>query len=1438
MQSFIKSVTSRSGGRRKKRDRGHRDEATTIQQPPTATTPTPNVERGPSEIFASASALFVDLLREDERVKFTKFDNAQSMLQNCQQLARDNPGQKSRILSCCHKLQLLTSTLGPFFEIVNNLVGSPECAGVAWGALRLISVLGVNYVSFLEKMGNMFEQMAAALSIFEEFSITLRNRVNDPVGQGYTRITQLLAQVYSDLIHFCHRACKLFTPSETNILVLQKRIRAPGWAANFEHARNHRVAETGHWLLNDSIFCQHVNFTHQAEDDHQQNILFVSAKPGYGKTTLATLVIDQLKPVNTYLPNSQAQHLAFYFFDKQNGNASHSYDAYRALLSQLVHLRRFDEKVIDIASIARPDHDTGQSFASDDEVFDVLHLLLLHIGPCVLVLDGVDECANREDLFKGLCRIALDHKQHCRIILFSRPSVKLPLHFSKRCKFLDLGISRNSEDLTKYIEPLVHDLLESGELVLPELVTFENAVEKIVSKADGMFLWATLFMEYLRLPVLTISGRWKDIEDPSRFEGLYDLYEGIFAALRKNYPASTQVKVRRALQWVCGAVRPLHIEELRVAIEIEPDVVLGHHDLIPNFAQALGPISGALLEVTKDNTVRMIHLTLYEYLVSAAPNLSALSDNVGSTTTFIPQAVHYYASVSCLSYLMHNIPPGPYGTSTTSNLQNALPTGDYHFTEYATEFWISHVFCMYIEMKSTPEIEQYSQALEAVGASCVAFISDRIKFTSWIEALWRLGLQHQLSKLLGSFLRETFQQKSSADLPSNEASFMKALSLIRVVWEEQIYLISSWRRVLEVHPEEIWKPSISAFSRLHQSSPLHELSDDATMHTLAQPKTTQVKYTVIQSQVSSCGQELAVITVKKPDTILAGQRRHDINPPDDSRAFWAFDSTEHLMGIRSNHPDKNSAIAVSYQIWSLEDVERLIFEKSVDISCKSLVIATTDRSGQHGFFMSPFLFPASITPTLREVVFIDTFLKIFTSNSSSGIEFHVHVQKLDFPWIFQDSMPRSHNVPSQSFSADVQDCKVLWDDVPDEDLATLPTPGMFTGDVFYNTMSSYSSHIEFMSFYELILSPRGNFLLVLRRGSLGNEWSIDIFQDLAYNRRPDQPSFQWVAGQDLLPYSVHGHYSYPEDTELDEKDEVGNYGIGNQDKDPHPSTDESTDKEHNFYIPTKPFQKESSGCQSSVEIAFHPTLPQVTYATKATYLWNFGTMNASGYRIKEQPPLCIYVQPLSQMRYSSCGQRIHGFENFENIGAKKGVIVDLSELQSSTTPNSTNPTEESASQMLLFNDNAGSLSTFLMPEQRAQSIQMSNTSFIARDANGIPTLSTLQQSSEANSLTLHTFNTHGQSRQETLLRLPSDIADNGSITLLNPLQHEPGELRIVLEAPKRDYYTLAEQRGKVRLPAMIKRTVQSIPVVETLHGGIQQTLLEGQTSEEKIQKRD
>jgi hypothetical protein len=62
-------------------------------------------------------------------------------------------------------------------------------------------------------MSDMIEQMASTVPSFEEFLTKLRSRPASQMDPAYTRMRRLLAQIYSDLLQFCHRACRLFLPS-------------------------------------------------------------------------------------------------------------------------------------------------------------------------------------------------------------------------------------------------------------------------------------------------------------------------------------------------------------------------------------------------------------------------------------------------------------------------------------------------------------------------------------------------------------------------------------------------------------------------------------------------------------------------------------------------------------------------------------------------------------------------------------------------------------------------------------------------------------------------------------------------------------------------------------------------------------------------------------------------------------------------------------------------------------------------------------------------------------------------------------------------------------------------------------------------------------------------------------------------------------------------
>jgi hypothetical protein len=80
--------------------------------------------------------------------------------------------------------------------------------------------LGTNYISFLEKLCDMFENMAMQLPAYEEHIKELKERAQQQGREVSPRLLKALAYVYSDLIQFCFDACRLFSKKRSSMLVL------------------------------------------------------------------------------------------------------------------------------------------------------------------------------------------------------------------------------------------------------------------------------------------------------------------------------------------------------------------------------------------------------------------------------------------------------------------------------------------------------------------------------------------------------------------------------------------------------------------------------------------------------------------------------------------------------------------------------------------------------------------------------------------------------------------------------------------------------------------------------------------------------------------------------------------------------------------------------------------------------------------------------------------------------------------------------------------------------------------------------------------------------------------------------------------------------------------------------------------------------------------
>ncbi|KAF4462687.1 NACHT domain-containing [Fusarium albosuccineum] len=713
---------------------------------------------------------------------------------------------------------------------------------------------------------------------------------------------------------------------------LIKRIHAPAWAPVFEHARSQRVAHSGEWLLNHPVL---EKFWYDLTTELERNVLFIRGKPGYGKTTLATLVIDHLKTLSTSSLGSGVNHVAYYFFDRRNqmAQSNNVSDAIRALASQVIFFHRHDPTILEIATLVRPWHDTGHQFASDDEVLTILQLILLQAPNCVMVCDGIDECADPESLLRKFDSFAAENKQS-RFILLGRPVLNFHRSLDQQCQYLNLEPTQNLDDLKQFIEPKIEELVDTGDLILPQDFTILDVVDKISRQASGMFLWTRLFIKFLESRSLSLNTRWRMIEDPGEFGGLNNIYQAIFQNIEKDYQGPARINIRRALQWVLGASRPLHVNELRVAIGQEPDRAYDETDSIPNFEEALAAMTGALLEVTEYKTVRLIHHTVADFLVSKLSKSTA--SLVGETVwDFSSLAIQHYISSVCLAFLRFTMPEGPYRkpfarASMFPNIRRKLPLID-----FVTRYWITHLVKFSEELRNSTHMEDYHQVAQEMGESCTSLIRNRSRFTSWAECMWHTQCEETVWPSEDAMIH-------NIRLSSGQGALNEAFSLIRWAYVEHNRIPNAWRHELEQYPEKIWLPTLPELS----DTKLVGTTSDASVSPLVNRYNLGYASIVLLTQMSPTGNAIGIVSIK---------------PPGGSSRISKTDPT----------------VMATYQIHAL-DFDEILFETTFEVQLDSTRQVTEKRE---------FSIDASISEGLLEVIVENTLVKLSVQGDVGGFSF-------------------------------------------------------------------------------------------------------------------------------------------------------------------------------------------------------------------------------------------------------------------------------------------------------------------------------------------------------------------------------------------------------------------------------------------------------------------
>ncbi|KAG9592896.1 hypothetical protein KCU77_g5688, partial [Aureobasidium melanogenum] len=396
-----------------------------------------------------------------------------------------------------------------------------------------------------------------------------------------------------------------------NSLEHAERIELLLWLSRVPYREHHRVISSqfscgsGQWLLQNHKFISWM--TSSASE-----IFWLHGTSGSGKTKLVAIFLENLKKETSNLEN--AAPIAYFYCSRALAEPERAYpcEILRSIIKQLSQSQNgilqptvdsFEQKKLEAELDGLPPSTLMLSECTD------LLLQLVNTTPATIVIDALDECdpTQRHHLFSSLNSIITTSQNVVKIFVASRDETDIRTHLA-HCDQIRITEEQNRHDIQRFVVTEVDKAINNRRLLRGNAShdLREHVVNELISKAQGMFRWASLQVEALCDPERVI--REQDVVQtltklPST---LFKSYDVVFDRILRLYPESRSIAVI-ILQWLLAAEKMLSIEEFQAALSGSGALMVSTDDVI-------GCCCG-LVEVDKGmNTLRLTHPSVREYL--------------------------------------------------------------------------------------------------------------------------------------------------------------------------------------------------------------------------------------------------------------------------------------------------------------------------------------------------------------------------------------------------------------------------------------------------------------------------------------------------------------------------------------------------------------------------------------------------------------------------------------------------------------------------------------------------------------------------------------------------------------------------------------------------------------------------------------------------------
>ncbi|KAM0424547.1 hypothetical protein ACHAPT_010263 [Fusarium lateritium] len=449
------------------------------------------------------------------------------------------------------------------------------------------------------------------------------------------------------------------------------------------------AGQTCKWLLEHDVF-------NRWKRCHR-GLLWVKGKPGSGKSTLMKFALDSLK---TSQVAREGDLLFSFFFHGRGGDLQRSpLGLFRSLVHQFLRqapqvlpelVRTFEERC---NSKGKPGLDWNWHQKELQDHLKSAIRKILETRPVWLFVDALDETGEDNaimviKLFKDLIQTLRDPSLPFHICFSCRHYPTLALH----CDFEVCLEHENTQDIREYVRAQIFDL---------QIRTSDTILAQVTNRANGLFLWTRLVVDnVLRLELGgTTEAVAKAIDAVP--QDLHELYHNFTETMAKD-PQSLKL-----IEWLCFAMRPLSLDELRWAMIVEHDCP--HRSLrdceagkdLSNerevLMRRLKALSCGLIENRPNNRVQFIHQSVRNYFVEKG--LIALTERLNSlgneviNARLVAETAHYRLSRICIRYLAtEEISDLFRNEQTLQRARLSVKPLVLHLplVSYAVEFWLEH----------------------------------------------------------------------------------------------------------------------------------------------------------------------------------------------------------------------------------------------------------------------------------------------------------------------------------------------------------------------------------------------------------------------------------------------------------------------------------------------------------------------------------------------------------------------------------------------------------------------------------------------------------------------------------------------------------------------------------------------------------------------------